>query len=680
MTKIGKINSHIFLSIVICLLVFIGGHVALAEIQVQAAADRDEVAVGERFTVQVSVKSSEQIDIQDPRVPDISGFDLVSQHNSSSVRSTFVNGRMAHEITKGYNYIFIPLKEGTLSIGSFEVVAEGKVYRTQPILLKVFPQSSAPSGRGRSQGNQQSPQGQQWPNQGQEEEMDPFQRMEEEMFNQLLQRRGIPWPGGPGGPAEDNTMPSRPGPEPQLRTLPTNPNEAFFIQVEVDKVDVFENEQVTVNWYLLARGQLESLDRVKFPDLKGFWKEIIEEIPQLQFFEEIINGAVYKKALLASHALFPIKAGTSVIDEYKIKSRVRMPGQIFGFGSGKSYEYSKSSKRVEIKVKPLPIEGRPKSFTGAVGKFNIFAKTDLTNLMVNQPFSLKVRFEGAGNAKLIELPAIQWPAQLEQYDTKTEAKFFKNGTSYKEFEILMIPRQIGEVEIPKIEFSMFDPQTKKYETKATDSFKLQVGVNPNEPQNGSSKSENLNSPQASTSGSLLGSAAGKPNLTLPPLILSSDFVETSALAQTPFFWTGLFGTVFGLLLLKAQSEFGWGKRKKTLKDKINPKLKKLDVALNKKSFRQVGAEGINLYYFLIGEVSGQGGGTQEIQRLIDLMPSSLRRDYAEKIIKNFEIFQTLAFAPEEKLGGLSGQKELEKNVREAKALILKVASEAATQS
>lgn len=627
---------------------------AKADIQVQATVDRNDIVVGETFTVSVTVKSNESVDFQDPRVPDMQGLQLTNQYSSNSVRTQFINGHMNHEIVKGFNYSFVASKAGAIRVDPFEVTVEGQTYSTQPILIKV----SEGTPRQQPRQKQMRPQ---WPGM-EDEDLDPLQQMEDEMFQQLLQRRGIqpPAQGLPGnnngGSPIPNTRPG--GAEPQVRTLPQNPNEAFFIQVEADKTQVYENEQVTVSWYLYTRGQMESLDRVKFPDLRGFWKEIIEEIPQLQFTEEIINGVVYRKALLASHALFPIKAGTAIIDEYKIKSRVRLPVQGFGFGFGRSYEYTKASQRVPIKVLPLPTDGRPSHFTGAVGRFDVHMKTESTNFPVNQPFSVKIRFEGTGNAKLIELPRIEWPTGLEVYDTKSESKFFKNGTSYKEFEVLVIPRQVGTLQIPGIQLSMFDPYSKKYETKSTEAARVQIVDNPNAP---TQLSQRVASP---------GATPKDVKEEIPSLMMSADPSDTVQLAQSPFLWVGLYGTVFGLLLVKAQREFGWGRRKKTLKERLQPKFKKIDAAVKSNSFRQVGAEVTNTYYFILGELAGLGGGSQEIQKLINLMPASLRRDYADKVTQNFEIFQTLAFAPEEMLQNLKAPDKLKKNSEAAKSLIL----------
>lgn len=657
MIKIGR-----FFQTQILLGIFFFAALALAkpQIQVQATVDRNAIALGETITVVVSVKADESVDVQDPKLNDLDGFDIINQWNSNSVRSSFVNGHMAHEVVKSINYTMTPQRQGSLTIGAFEVNVEGQIYRTQPITVRVQGQASPqnPSGRQQKQYQRVLP-----PN-FDDEDGDPLQRLEEEMFNQLLQRRGLN-PNNPGAPGA-GSIPggrSRPKVEPQLRTLPTNPDEAFFIQVEVDKLEVFENEQITVSWYLYTRGQMESLDRVKFPDLKGFWKEIIEEIPQLQFTEEIINGVVYRKALLASHALFPIKAGTSYIDEYKIKSRVRLPVAGFGFGVGRSYEYQKTSKKVSIKVNPLPNEGRPKSFTGAVGQFEVHAKIENQQFPVNQPFSLKIRFEGEGNAKLIELPAIQWPDGIEVYDTKTDSKFFKTGTSYKEFEVLLIPRKTGPVEIPSFEFSQFNPKTKKYEIKKTEVITLKIVDDPKGSPN--SVSQRITDPTSKP-------LALTPVKKEPSLILNPNNSETVILAQSPLLWAGLFGTVLALLMMKAQREFGWGLRQKSIKEKLQIKFKKIHQLKEKNLFREVGSEVCNSYYFVLGQLSDQGGGSQEIHKLLDHVPASVRRDFGADILKNFEIFQTLAFAPEEMLGTLKTPESMKTHLKDSERILYKL--------
>lgn len=632
---------------------------ASAATSVQATVDRNEMGVGDTFTLTVAVVSNGDVSVQDPRVPEIDGFDLLNNWQSTAVAQKLINTSQGMQFEtqrrKEFHYQLSPKRQGNLSVSSYEVVVDGKVFRTQPILIKVGSQSAGPAKRPQ-QGRPN------FPNMPGAEEEDPFGAIdsaEEEIFNQLLRQRQRLLQQQMGNAPEPGYPSAAMGlPEAAFRSLPTNPNEAFFISVEVDKTEVFEGEQVTANWYIYTRGQMETLDRLKFPSLRGFWKEIIEEVPSIQFIEEVVNGVPWKKALLASHALFPIKDGTAVIDEYKIKSRVRLPAQGLGGFYGRPYEYTKSSARVPIKVKPLPVEGRPSDFTGAIGQFEVHAKVENTTVPVNQPVSLRVRFEGAGNAKVIDLPAMNLPTGLEQYDSKAESKFFKNGRSYKEFEVLLIPRQEGDMVIPAMSVGMFDPVSKKYYSKTTEPISLKVVNNPNAPVGSSARMVDTKTTAP---------APAKPQL--PHIITGWEPAAQASILYRPWLWALLYGGTLGGLLFKMQREFGWGRRRRTLKELVNKRYKVVDAALKKNDYRRVGVEMTNTFYTVLGTVSGTGGAAAEIERLLELIPPSLRRDYGAEIARTFEIFQTLSFAPDEMLGSLKDPATVKTNVEKGKKVL-----------
>ena len=71
------------------------------------------------------------------------------------------------------------------------------------------------------------------------------------------------------------------------------------------------------------------------------------------------------------------------------------------------------------------------------------------------------------------------------------------------------------------------------------------------------------------------------------------------------------------------------------------------------------------YYLVLGDVAGDGASIQMAQ-LMEKIPPSLRRDYGDQITKNFEYFQTLAFAPVEVTKGLRTESEMKKQVQQMK--------------
>lgn len=610
-------------------LMMITASAALANVNVQATVDRNQMGLGDTLTLSVSITSTESVEVAEPRIPHLNGFELVNTWTSSSTSSKLMpgpSGMQFERVTRqDFNYMLTAQRAGTITIPGFEVIVDGKTHTTKPIAIKVSQQGS---------GAGQTPPGL--------PDLDDLDEAEQ-MFNQLLQRQGIS--------------------PPAHRNLPKNPNEAFFIQAEVDKTEVYEGEQIVVNWYIYTRGNLMSLDRLKFPDLKGFWKEIIEEVPALNFTQEVVNGVAYRKALLASHALFPIKPGTAVVDEYKIKAQVQLPSNPFGaFGFGKPYSYQKSSERIKINVKPLPAEGRPDSFSGAVGQFEVKAFIEGNQFPLNQPFSLRVRFEGSGNAKLIELPSLQLPPGLEIYDTKSDSKFFKNGKSYKEFEVLLIPRQEGEMIIPAMNFSLFDPVQKKYITRTTEPITLKITPG---------TSAQVLPPASSNAKSSLFSTEEKKKQ-LPDILLSWDSSARSPLAKhKTWLWSFVYLGILGALAWKARREFGWGQKQRDLKVELAKRFKKVSALIEQDKWREAGTEMTNSIYHILGQVSGLGGAATELSKLLDQAPPSLRRELGSDISRLIDLCQVLSFAPEAVVGKLKERNELKKSASEVEATLLK---------
>ncbi len=625
---------------------------AHAQVIVQAQISQDKVGINQAFELELSVTTTSQADIGKPTPPQMKEVEVQGSNQRTQISTRMQAGANGMEYvtqkTVQYNYVLVPTKLGKSVIGSFEVEVDGKKYKTSPIQIEV-----SQSMQGKPQLKQgQNRRGQPSPF---DEEQDPFMqmdRMEEEMFNQLLRRRGMQ------NPLRQEDEPAFQGneKEPQFRSMPKNNDEAFFIQVEVDKTEVYEGEQILVSWYLLTRGQLESLDRTKFPDLKGFWKEIIEEVPAIQFYQEVINGVPFKKAMLARHALFPFKAGETFIDEFKIKSKVRLPQQGWGLNT-KSYEFTKSSQRVKISVKPLPSEGRPANFTGAVGKFQIKSNIQGSEPIAHQPINLKIRFEGSGNAKGLELPPIVWPEGSELFEVKSDSKFLKNGQSFKEFDVILIPRKEGSLTIPAIEASFFNPETGKYYTEKSEVIPLQV--QPGNPQNNENtyrmgkKAEGVKEVHKQTLPDPIQDLKGFDRRDFPMGII----------------WMGIYLLILVFFISYSVLSFGWWNQKRSFKKELQRKINQIEIKWDKSSTKQIYVEVTNLFYFALGVLAGEAGGTQEMTKLMDKMPSSMRRQYGKELIELFEYFQTLSFAPDHVIAEVEKNSDVKKQFEKVKVLL-----------
>jgi hypothetical protein len=647
MKKIGKIVFNPAFVFAFLLNLFFSVQV-LSATQVSASLDRDKMGIGDAVTLTLQIQTDEELnDGPVPQLPRVQGLEEINSVDAGRQTSSSMvirNGEVESftKTIQTYQYLLSPQKEGKLIIPVIDVEVNGKTYKTQPLNLDV--KEEFRNARKNQEPGRRFP-----PGFGDDEgaEEDPFSGQNpQDLFEQLLQQqqrmlgRSLPNLRGQQIPNEIES-----------KKLDVNTNDPFFVYLDLDKTQAYEGEQVTANWYIYTKGNIDSLDRVKFPDLKGFWKEIIEEVPALRFQEEIVNGVRYKKALLASHALFPIKAGPAVIDEFKIKAKVR---QLTQFGWGKPFDVTKVSKRTAITVLPLPQEGRTLSFSGAVGIYRVILKTEGTTFPANQPFSVRIRYEGIGNAKLIELPAIAWPEGLEVYDSKSEAKFFKEGNSYKEFEVLVIPRRTGEMKIPSLELTYFDPAQKKYVSDATQEIVLQI-------------TEGAVASPGNTGGIASTGQAGAAAFNPQPIL---QFPE-AGISFVNFRWPIYFGlTALALILIFLNSfkQLRGLSRESEIYSIMSGKLEKIEDYFTRKDLRKVGSEATNLIYLIVANLAGKKKADQEMHVLINEISSKDQQKYLDRINSLFDYFQLLGFSPEEIMQNAMSRKPVDEQIKQLKSL------------
>lgn len=585
------------------------GAFAQSDINVKMNINPKEVEVGERFVVAIEVSASEMVSVTEPSAPTVDGAQYLGVSKSQRVNSSMVanaQGELEFKTiqTQAFYFNFQAAKNGDLIVPAVGVQVAGKVIKSPAGQLKVWAQG-VNRPRPQARPSRPSPFGDDEDHFG----ADPFAAAEkmEERFNQLLQRHF-----GGGGAAGFQAVPAM------------NAEDAFVIVAEVDKTEVFEGEQITASWYLFTKAGVREIDTLKYPDLKGFWKEDIELATLLNFQPAELNGQVYNKALLASYALFPIEDGKATIDAYRAK--VTVVG-----GMGKSLTSTKSSEVIPILAKPLPEAGKPANFSGAVGDYQLTAQVESRSVVAHQPFTLKVHIEGRGNAKQFELPNPQLPSNVELYDIKKESQFFKNGLSFKNFEILLIPRQEGEITIPPIVTSVFNPKTQKYQELTTPEFKLTVL--PGTGQQGLDSSR-LTQEKADDSEA--------------PLNLLSDWSpQNSSPAVMAPVWGAAFGATALALVVLAAFQLQWFKKPLTIREQFHARLKNVEKHRAQKKWRDVGAEATNVAYFVLGEISGQGGANLQIEKLLEKAPPSVRREVGADLRNVIDKFYLLGFGPDE---------------------------------
>ena len=268
-------------------------------------------------------------------------------------------------------------------------------------------------------------------------------------------------------------------------------SENVHLIAEVSKSNPFLNEAIVIVYKLYVSNDVsitrswQELDTPKFQD---FWSQYIEEKREQQIYETTYQGKPYRYVILKKAVLYPQKTGELTIEPLTLDVPIDVQGNtrdIFGRRRMTRVNRTISAGKRIINVKPLPTEGRPDDFSGAVGNFNFSVSVNKTMLDANEALELKIRTKGVGNLKLFNLPSLTLPSSLEVYEPVRDNKVAINIKGMNGFisdTYTIIPQYKGSYPIRPISFSYFDVTSAKYKTIISDEIvvKVQNGPVPNQ--------------------------------------------------------------------------------------------------------------------------------------------------------------------------------------------------------
>ena len=263
----------------------------------------------------------------------------------------------------------------------------------------------------------------------------------------------------------------------QTKPSGTISSKDLFLKFTVSRTSAVVGQPLTAELKLYQNVDIAGFEGAKFPAFNGFWSQETAAPNNINFQREEVDGRLYNSALLRRYVLIPQQVGNLVIDPAELVClvNVRRPSHgnsIFdSFFDDNTMTVRKrvTTPAVHVHVNPLP-SGAPATFGGGVGSFRISASLSKDQLKMHEATSLTVTVSGRGNVSLLEAPKVNFPADMDVYDTKTTENTDKTtgGTSgSKVFEYPFIPRSHGEFTIAPIEYSYYDVNAGKYETIST---------------------------------------------------------------------------------------------------------------------------------------------------------------------------------------------------------------------
>lgn len=237
----------------------------------------------------------------------------------------------------------------------------------------------------------------------------------------------------------------------------------------ISKGSPFLNEPITVVYKLYYKAPINISDarETETPKFKDFWSQTIK-IPQLKVQREVYKGQNYNVVEWRKVVLYPQRVGELEISPLSLNLVLDVPTDKRDFFGNVIYDQTSqliSTGMRRINVKNLPTQGKPDSFSGAVGEFEFDVILNKNSLRATESFQAELKVKGSGNLKLFDLPNILVPNSMELFDPEREELISTNlsgmsGSISKLFTI--IPRFQGNFPIEEVEFSYFNPETEKY--------------------------------------------------------------------------------------------------------------------------------------------------------------------------------------------------------------------------
>ncbi|MBP3526081.1 MAG: BatD family protein [Opitutales bacterium] len=380
-----------------------------------------EIRPGGYATYRVTLKNADGASVNPSDIPVPAGLEIAG--TSRSQNYSFINGKMSSSVT--LDFAMAAGKEGEYTVPAWKIPLGSKSLDAAPATLKVS--ASAPAA---------AP-----------------QRMS-----------GFPSFAAPArrqSHAYDDSFKNSITLELKL------PREKIYVgeTIKCELVLSFD-KSLFENGYRLAQAlpQIKNMDAFECPAFTGE--------PEIDMRRDPEKALVIYRTVIT-----PLKAGEYDLEfsaagilnrEISIDDimGMSMMDRLLSMGSGRRMRFDAPMKPVKLKILPLPADGKPKNFTGAIGKFEL-AEVSVSPdaLSVGEPCTIVAKIAGTGNFNRMNAPALDGARDWKTYKPKSSFTDESGNQGYigvKTFEYTAVPKAADLPQAPRVAFNYFDPEAGKY--------------------------------------------------------------------------------------------------------------------------------------------------------------------------------------------------------------------------
>jgi hypothetical protein len=251
----------------------------------------------------------------------------------------------------------------------------------------------------------------------------------------------------------------------------------LFLTATVSDREPFVGQQVLYTWKFYRRVRIGDarLEGYEFP---GF---AVEDLGDIREYQAALDGKQYLVSEFR-RALFPQREGrlavkgpdlTCTVVVQRRGARRSLFDDVFGRLDTETRVLR--SEPVELTVRPLP--PAPPGFSGLIGRFAVASELSKREVQVGESTTWRLSVSGSGNAQLIGEPPLPELAAFKVYADKPEASLdrsFDGLTGRKSWSKALVPLAPGELALPALSLTYFDPASASYRTASSEAIPLRV--------------------------------------------------------------------------------------------------------------------------------------------------------------------------------------------------------------
>jgi hypothetical protein len=328
-----------------------------------------------------------------------------------------------------------------------------------------------------------------------------------------------------------------------------------FLWVVLPKTNLYLNEPMVAELRIYVRSDVRRADGAQLaPEGNGL---TFSQLVAGQRYARRVGNATFG-VIPISVAVTPVKTGKVSINPINgsiVLNNLDAFERMWG-DAANAVRAPLTSPQLDLQVSPLPTEGMPPGFNGAVGSYTMAVTAGPTNLVAGDPITLHVQISGHGSLDSISFPEqTNWDNfKIYPPTAKVNATDSLGLDGSKTFEEIVTPQNSDIKSLPAISFSFFNPDEKKYHTLNYAATPLIV--------------------RAATPGAMPAATAANPENPKPTADIAPLKQHLGAIAQIrpPLVQEPWFLMLQGVPVFALMSCVAWRKRRENLAN--NPRLRR----------------------------------------------------------------------------------------------------------